>query len=121
MTGLSIIAVINMIFLAFVCEYMDSTLGMGYGTTLTPILLIMGYKTLQVVPVILISELLSGGLAVYCHHHEGNINMRPKTFNMLVIVHKIKLYGFRYCFSKGLRSCSLFVVQLVRYRLSFLH
>ena len=27
---------------AFLCEYVDSTLGMGYGTTLTPLLLILG-------------------------------------------------------------------------------
>ncbi|MDD5081165.1 MAG: hypothetical protein PHC58_04125, partial [Candidatus Omnitrophica bacterium] len=56
------------IFLAFIFEYMDSTLGMGYGTTLTPVLLIMGYEPLQVVPVVLISELFSGLLAGFLHH-----------------------------------------------------
>ncbi len=29
--------------LALVCEYVDSSLGMGYGTTLTPLLLAMGF------------------------------------------------------------------------------
>ena len=39
--------------LAFVCEFIDSTLGMGYGTSLTPILLLMGLEPLQVVPAVL--------------------------------------------------------------------
>ena len=32
--------------MAFLCEYMDSPLGMGYGTTLIPILLILGFEPL---------------------------------------------------------------------------
>jgi len=72
--------VIGFILLAFVCEYVDSTLGMGYGTTLTPLLLIMGYNPLQVVPVVLISELISGLLAGMLHHKEGNVNLRAKKY-----------------------------------------
>ena len=62
---------------AFVCEYVDSTLGMGYGTTLTPLLLLMGYKPLEIVPVILLSELISGLMAGAFHHFQGNVNFRP--------------------------------------------
>ena len=35
---LSLGFIIALVMLAFFCEYMDSTLGMGYGTTLTPVL-----------------------------------------------------------------------------------
>jgi uncharacterized membrane protein YfcA len=77
--------IVGLVILAFVCEYFDSTLGMGYGTTLTPLLLIMGYSPLQIVPVILISELFSGLLAGFLHHREGNVNLKPKTLNLLVI------------------------------------
>ena len=69
--GLSFGFIVSLVILAFICEYMDSTLGMGYGTTLTPLLLIMGYEPLQVVPVVLISELFSGLLAGVFHHKEG--------------------------------------------------
>jgi len=62
---------------AFICEYMDSTLGMGYGTTLTPILLLAGYRPAQIVPVILLSELVTGLLAGAFHHSQGNVNFRP--------------------------------------------
>lgn len=58
--------------MAFFCELVDSTLGMGYGTTLTPVLLLMGYEPMQVVPAILLSELITGGFAAFAHHRAGN-------------------------------------------------
>jgi hypothetical protein len=64
------------IFLAFVCEYIDSSLGMGYGTTLTPLLLIMGYNPLQIVPAVLLSELVTGLSAAFFHHRLKNSNFR---------------------------------------------
>ena len=60
--------------MAFLCEYIDSTLGMGYGTTLTPLLLIMDFEPLQVVPCILLSELITGIMAGFFHHEFGNVN-----------------------------------------------
>ncbi|MBN1125576.1 MAG: sulfite exporter TauE/SafE family protein [Sedimentisphaerales bacterium] len=70
---------ILLVILAFCCEYVDSTLGMGYGTTLTPILLLMGYSPLEVVPVVLLSELASGIFAGVCHHRQGNVNFKPRS------------------------------------------
>jgi uncharacterized membrane protein YfcA len=59
---------------ALVCEFVDSTLGMGYGTTLTPLLLLMGFNPLQVVPAILFSEFVTGILAAGFHHKFGNVS-----------------------------------------------
>ena len=59
--------------LAFFAEYIDSTLGMGYGTTLTPLLLFMGFEPLQVVPCILVSELFTGFFAAFMHHRVENV------------------------------------------------
>jgi len=59
--------------MAFVCEFIDSTLGMGYGTTLTPVLLLLGYEPLQVVPAVLLSELLTGITGGLLHHGAGNV------------------------------------------------
>jgi len=64
------------ILLAFVCEFVDSSLGMGYGTTLTPLLLIMGYQPLEIVPAILLSELISGLSAAFFHHRFKNSNFK---------------------------------------------
>lgn len=64
---------------AFICEYIDSSLGMGYGTALTPLLLIMGYRPLQVVPAVLLSELLTGLTAAFLHHRFKNSNFKLKS------------------------------------------
>jgi hypothetical protein len=61
---------------AFACEYVDSTLGMGYGTTLTPLLLLFGYAPLDIVPAVLASELCTGLLAATLHHRAGNADFR---------------------------------------------
>jgi len=63
--------------LSFVAEYVDSSIGMGYGTTLTPMLLLLGFEPLQIVPAVLLQELLSGSLASYSHHSFGNVDLRP--------------------------------------------
>lgn len=61
--------------LAFACEYVDSTLGMGYGTALTPLLmLIFGLEPLVIVPCVLISELFTGISAGVAHHVVGNVS-----------------------------------------------
>lgn len=59
---------------ALACEYVDSALGMGYGTTLAPLLLLAGFEPLQVVPAILLSECLTGLLAGVMHHKDGNVD-----------------------------------------------
>lgn len=73
---LSLYVIAAIALMAFVCEYTDSTLGMGYGTTLTPILLLMGFEPLQIVPVVLLSELITGVLAGVFHQREGNVDFR---------------------------------------------
>lgn len=60
--------------LALFCEFIDSSLGMGYGTTLTPILMLAGFAPLQIVPCVLFSELLTGMLAAIMHHRAGNVD-----------------------------------------------
>ena len=98
---LSLFSMIGFIFLAFFCEYIDSTLGMGYGTTLTPVLLLMGYSPLQVVPVVLISELFSGLLAGFLHHREGNVNLKPKTLDPYIITQRLRDLGYIESFRRG--------------------
>jgi uncharacterized membrane protein YfcA len=72
LTGTVILA----IFLsAHLCEYIDSSLGMGYGTTLTPLLLLAGFAPLQIVPAVLLSEFVTGLAAALLHHRDGNIDL----------------------------------------------
>jgi len=60
--------------MALACEYLDSSLGMGYGTTLTPLLLLAGFAPLDIVPAILLSEAVTGLAAGLLHQRDGNVN-----------------------------------------------
>jgi hypothetical protein len=76
-TELTLVVIVSVALLAFATEYVDSTLGMGYGTTLTPVLLMMGFPPLQIVPAVLLSELFTGLLAGLMHHAVGNVTLLP--------------------------------------------
>ncbi len=86
---------ILIIVLAFVCEYIDSSLGMGYGTTLTPLLLIMGYNPLQIVPAVLLSELITGLSAGFMHHKAKNVNLKAgtKDFKIAMVMAACSIFG----------------------------
>lgn len=70
--------------LAFVCEYIDSSLGMGYGTALTPLLLLLGFEPLQVIPAVLLSEFATGMTAAFFHHRAANVNLHPSALDAKV-------------------------------------
>jgi uncharacterized membrane protein YfcA len=62
--------------IAFISEYLDSGLGMGYGTALAPILIIMGYHPLKVVPAILVSQLVTDIAACIFHNNCCNVDFK---------------------------------------------
>lgn len=62
--------------LSLICEYVDSTLGGGYGTLLVPILLLLGFDITEVVPTALLSQLATGITAALAHHRLGNVDLR---------------------------------------------
>lgn len=66
---------VGLIGIALSFQYLAASFGVGYGTPLTPVLLIMGFSPLQIIPAVLLSQLaggLAGGLA---HHRAGNISL----------------------------------------------
>ena len=71
--------------LAFGCEYIDSALGMGYGTILSPILIIMGYSPMVVIPSILLSQALSGFTAAMFHQKHENVIFTAKSRDTKVV------------------------------------
>ncbi|ARN56362.1 sulfite exporter TauE/SafE family protein [Sedimentisphaera salicampi] len=85
----------GLIIIAFFCEFVDATLGMGYGTTLTPVLMLLfGFEPLEIVPAVLLSELVSGLLAAVLHHFHGNVNLRPETMNARKIAEQLSSIGY---------------------------
>lgn len=53
---------------------MDSAAGMGFGTCLAPLLFLLGYTPLQVVPAILISEAITGLINSFFNHEYKNVH-----------------------------------------------
>lgn len=70
-SGLFVVALL----IALSCQYISVSFGIGYGTTLTPLLLILGFSPLQVVPAVLLSQLVGGTIGGLAHHRLGNIEL----------------------------------------------
>jgi uncharacterized membrane protein YfcA len=76
--------------LAIIFEFLDSSAGMGYGTALTPLLLLMGYRPMQIIPVIMIQQACAGLIGAYMHKEYGNVEWRfrplSETVKLLLII-----------------------------------
>lgn len=111
LTPLAPLLAISVLVTAALAEYTDSTLGMGYGTSLTPLLLLFGFPLESIVPAILLSEFLSGIFAGFTHHAVGNVDIRPKTMNICRIYRALKALGLRESFRRGVpRSLRVAIV-----------
>ncbi len=67
--------------LSFMSQDVDASLGMGYGTSLTALLVMMGFSVREVVIAVLVQQLIAGGLAAIMHHALGNADLRPGHFH----------------------------------------
>ncbi len=104
------VEVIIIIMFAFVCELIDSSLGMLYGTILSPVLIIMGYDPLVVVPSILFSQAIGGFIASVMHHKLKNVEFRVDK----EVMKKLEELGYIDSFRKGV-SRDLKVVFVVTF------
>ena len=78
---------------AFAFQYMSVSMGLGYGTVLTPVLLIIGFAPLQVVPAVLLSQFAGGVIGGATHHRLGNISLDFRRDDRLI---KERLRGLGY-------------------------
>ncbi len=65
--------------LAFIMEMIDSSLGMMYGTLLSPLLIGLGFDPLLVIPSILVSQALGGLVGTFSHHKFKNADFNGLT------------------------------------------
>jgi uncharacterized protein len=81
--------------IAFISEFFDSSLGMGYGTALAPSLILMGYPALNVVPAILISQLVADIASCVFHHQLRNVDfsLRSKHLKIAMVLGFISSLG----------------------------
>jgi uncharacterized protein len=67
-------------------EFIDSALGMMYGTVLSPLLILLGFNARDVVPSILISQAVGGFIASWRHHRHGNADFHSGTADRRIAV-----------------------------------
>jgi uncharacterized protein len=75
-----------LLIIAVIMEFIDSSLGMMYGTVLSPLLIIMNYNTRDVVPSILISQAVGGFIASWRHHYFKNADFNSGTIDRRIAV-----------------------------------
>jgi uncharacterized membrane protein YfcA len=84
---------IVVVIIAALCQYLSVSFGVGYGTPLTPLLLIIGFSALQIVPAVLLSQLAGGIVGGFSHHRAGNIKLDFRRDEELI---KKRLRGLGY-------------------------
>ena len=77
---------------ALLCEFV----GMGFGTILTPLLLVAGFSPNEAVSVVLVSELLTGFGAALFHAKDNNVSFARGSKHLSGLS--------RYCASVGSRT-----------------
>ena len=84
-----------LVVIAFALEVIDASFGMGYGTILTPALLLLGYDASQVIPAVLASQLVGDFLAAFFHHQFKNVDLsvRSKHFEIGAMLAAFSLVG----------------------------
>ena len=98
---MSIELIFFLVALAFIAEFIDSSMGMMYGTILSPVLIVSGFDPLVVIPSILLSQGVAGFIAGMSHHKFSNADFKPKITCPKKIVGKIKEHGLIESFKRG--------------------
>jgi len=86
--GIAAIAV-----LGFLLAYMDTAIGMGFGTIGTPILLIIGYTSKMAVPSILVSQGIAAALGFLMHRKYKNVDVEKVTGTDAQIALRLIAFG----------------------------
>lgn len=100
---------------AAICEFIDSSLGMLYGTILSPLLILAGFDPILVVPSILFSQALGGFTASIIHQRLKNVNFGLKSRNPRYIKARITELGYKEAFNRGTTpdlKVSIYVISL---------
>jgi uncharacterized membrane protein YfcA len=79
----------SVVWIAMAFEFMDATAGMGFGTAITPLLLVMGFNPKQIVPVVMIQQGIAGLIGTFLHAEYQNVEWKFKPMSETI---KLWLY-----------------------------
>jgi len=109
---MSVLNCCALVAVAFALEVVDASFGMGYGTILTPALLLLGYEPLRVVPAVIASQLVGDFLAAFFHHQFKNVDLSFKSHDFEI---GAMLAGFSLV---GSVAAVLFALKLSKFALN---
>jgi hypothetical protein len=84
LTGNEWCIVWSVVLLAAFFEFMDASAGMGFGTALTPLLLVIGFDPKQIVPVVMIQQGAAGLVGAFLHREFENVEWKFKPMSETV-------------------------------------
>lgn len=73
---------------SFFPALIDASLGMGYGFTLTPLLLLLGYTPCQTIPAVLISSVIGDLISSFFHQEYKNVDFsfKSRSFKIAAVI-----------------------------------
>ncbi len=77
--------------IAFALTFFDAAVGMGYGTSIIPILILIGIDPLDAIPAVLLTNVVFGIAAGFAHHKFDNVKFTKKSRDLKVM---LALSGF---------------------------
>ncbi len=77
---------LGIIAIAGVCEFVDSSIGMGYSTLLAPILLGIGFDPLFFIPAVLLSQAVGGFAASLFHQRNRNVSFSTRSKDSRILL-----------------------------------
>lgn len=85
---MNIMKMIILSLISFFPALIDSSLGMGYGFTVTPLLLLLGYNPVEAVPAVLISSVVGDVLGSYFHQEYKNVdfNLGRRSLKIAIVI-----------------------------------
>ena len=85
---MNVVDMVILILISFFPALIDSSLGMGYGFTVTPLLLLIGYSPVEAVPAVLVSSVVGDLLGTYFHQEYKNVNFsfRSRSFKIALVI-----------------------------------
>jgi len=80
---------------SFALGLIDLSVGMGYGFTVTPILILLGYTVTETIPAVLMASFLGGILSSLSHHQLGNVHFdfESRALKMAILMGGIGALG----------------------------
>ncbi len=73
---MDLIGTVICLLIGFTGQYLDASIGLGYGTITVPLLLLLGVPPIYTVPAILLSKTVLGVFSGGVHHMAGNVKRK---------------------------------------------